>query len=838
MKKVLLFTLAALCLTTAVSAQRKVKGPQKKALLSSHQGMPAFQNARSLQLKPADKVLQLMNQANKPDAVAKAEKELEAKHLTQAKNGFRKAPYISQDGKDYCLYVRPIGSWFSNNWILPTLVVPPFVDYTYTGFSSAAPIWTVNDQKVDDSRVNDNKFTDMAFPLSVTYFPNDQNKIAAFRPIPSFGMEGLNTTVNLGDMSETWEKEPYSGVSGIMVADTINGMTVYDPTYAWLQMSDDSYLTGAYPYPLSTGAIDYNFGSSHVSLDLDGVNPDDSIAKCVSFFHFVDKPLSPLYIESVDASIITQTKFFSGDQEISLNFRRVEIVEEEGETYKVPGDIIATFKAGINDTLYTYSFANDFYNEGNLTTIGSISFADKVTTEDGDVYYNPVVIDEAFIVEITGCDQEGVDIGFWGAPLNEYEYTINDMLGIPATYCLMTLPDGTSSYVYRWSYVPDLTFVGIFDYVSVQTTGYYNDGTTLEDMNIAYFGMMEKAQLFDGDETLYEVAMNKEKYLPTVTTAMPWYDPYYGFENYYPIGKEVILNTDGSITTTKIEGMLPEWIGISVDDSERDFTYDENGNATGYGYGESSIYLYTPEDLPEGVKGRAIYVKFEGYGYTSEEPLVAIQGDITMDQIENAKTGDETTYALSLSSFGYATFFDSQDNYELPAGLEAKVVTACADGKLTYASLGQIVPKGVAALIVGPKKAATYKLTATEKAASYDGINLLHGSDVATNTLTRGDFMYYKLAYGKLGTNLSNTFGWYWGAENGASFQIEAHRAWLAVPTTAGARFYELNGEATGIKQMAANAQRNKIYDLQGRSVKAMNAKGVYINNNKKVIIK
>lgn len=639
MKKIILLTLAALCMTTVVSAQRKVRsGSQKKVLLSSRQHAPVVQNAKSLQIKPADKVLQLMNQSNKPNAVAKAEKELAAKHQAQIKNGLRKAPYISQDGKDFCLYVRPIGSWFSNNWKLPTLVVPPFVDYTYTGFSSAAPIWTINDQKVDDSRVNDNKFTDMAFPLSVTYFPNDQNKIVAFRPIPSFGMEGLNTTVNLGDMSETWKKEPYSGVSGVMVADTINEMTVSDPTNAWLQMSDDSYLTGSYPYPLSDGMIDYNFGSSHVNFDYDGVNPEDSIAKCVSFFHFVDKPLSPLYIESVTASIITQTKFFSGDQEISLNFRRVEIVEEGGEKYKVPGDIIATFKAGINDTLFTYSSPLEFYNEGNLTTLGMISFADRVKMDDDYVYNNPVVIDEAFIVEITGCDQEGVDIGFWGAPLNEYEYTINDMLGIPATYCLMTLPDGTSSYVYRWSFVPDLLFVGIFDYVSVQTTGYYSDGTTLEDMNIAYFGMMEKAQLFEGDETLYEVATNKEKYLPTVTTAMPWYDLYYGYENYYPIGKEVILNTDGSITTTDIEGMLPDWINISVDDSERDFTYDDNGNATGYGYGESSIYLYTSEDLPQGVKGRAIYVNFVGYGYTSEDPLVAIQGDITMDQI-NGVTG-------------------------------------------------------------------------------------------------------------------------------------------------------------------------------------------------------
>jgi hypothetical protein len=633
MKKVLLFTLAALCLTTAVSAQRKVKGPQKKALLSSHQGMPAFQNVKSLQVKPADKVLQLMNQSNLPKAVAKAEREAEVKHQALAKNGLRKAPYISQDGKDYCLYVRPIGSWFSSNWRLPTLVVPPFAEYTYTGFSSAAPYRTVNGKTVDDNRVDDNKFTDQAFPLSVTYYPNEQ-QIAATFPIPSFGMEGFNTTVNLGDMSETWTTESLAGVSGVMVADTINEMTVYDPTNAWLQMNDESYYTGSYPYPVSEGVIDYSFGSNHISFDLDGVNPEDSIATGVSFFYFVDKPLSPLYIESVNASIITKTQFFSGDQKISLNFRSIKYVEEDGETYKVPGDIIATFQAGINDTLSTFSGVIGFYNEGNLTTFGMIRFADKVRMDDGYEYYNPVVIDEPFIVEIAGCDQEGVDIGFWAAPLNEYEYVLNDMLNIPATYRLMRMPNGENTYTYTWSYLPDMSFVGIFDYVSVQTTGYYNDGTTLTDMNVAHFGIIPKSALFEGDETLYDIAVNSYNYLPSVTTAMPWYDITYGYPNYYPYGKEIIVNDNGTITTNEIEGELPGWINMAVDDSERDFTYDESGNATDYGYGESSIYLYTPEDLPQGVKGRAICVNFEGYGFTSEKPLIAIQGEVTMDQIK------------------------------------------------------------------------------------------------------------------------------------------------------------------------------------------------------------
>ena len=82
-------------------------------------------------------------------------------------------------------------------------------------------------------------------------------------------------------------------------------------------------------------------------------------------------------------------------------------------------------------------------------------------------------------------------------------------------------------------------------------------------------------------------------------------------------------------------------------------------------------------------------------------------------------------------------------------------------------------------------------------------------------------------------------FGWYWGAEDGAAFQIEGHRAWLPIiKAKASTRGYSLEDDGTtGINKVAAEGQKDIYYNLKGQRVAAP-TKGMYIINNKKVIIK
>ena len=200
----------------------------------------------------------------------------------------------------------------------------------------------------------------------------------------------------------------------------------------------------------------------------------------------------------------------------------------------------------------------------------------------------------------------------------------------------------------------------------------------------------------------------------------------------------------------------------------------------------------------------------------------------------------EKTTDVNVSAEGYATFYDSQDNYKLPSGLSAYVVTEAGSTLKSQAINGNIIPKGVPVyLSAREKKAATYTLTATEDDASYNGSNMLHGSDAATTTTAQGDCLYYKLAYGPSGTPLQNLFGWFWGAANGAAFRIDAHRAWLAVPKTRATRGYLIGDNETGIGFAVEDSEdiEVQLYDMQGRPV-SNPKKGLYIRNNKKVFIK
>ena len=210
------------------------------------------------------------------------------------------------------------------------------------------------------------------------------------------------------------------------------------------------------------------------------------------------------------------------------------------------------------------------------------------------------------------------------------------------------------------------------------------------------------------------------------------------------------------------------------------------------------------------------------------------------NQMGGLSEATATPATVTMAASGYATFYDSKKSYALPEGLKAMVVTAGTQDKLTYEELKDAIPANTAVMLKG-EKGKTYELTAT-KAEAYIGQNLLVGSDEATLTyaLIKMPCHFYKLTYGPSNTQYAKTFGWYWGAEDGAAFEIEGHKAWLAIPVTASnARLYPVANEApTGIALPTAGSDATEdIYNLNGQRVAAP-TKGLYIRNNKKVIIK
>lgn len=194
---------------------------------------------------------------------------------------------------------------------------------------------------------------------------------------------------------------------------------------------------------------------------------------------------------------------------------------------------------------------------------------------------------------------------------------------------------------------------------------------------------------------------------------------------------------------------------------------------------------------------------------------------------------------VAMPGAGYATFYSSESSYVLPPSLSAKVVTSISNNKLRYQLLsGNIIPKATAVMLTSEaKRAGTYTLSSSDMAESYSGTNLLRGSDEAQ--MTTGDGYHYKLSYGMSGTAWSDVFGWYWGADNGAPFMTEGHKAWLVVPKSAATtRGFTVDGETTGISTLEKSEEESVYYDLQGRRITKPTVKGVYIKNGKKVMIK
>ena len=233
--------------------------------------------------------------------------------------------------------------------------------------------------------------------------------------------------------------------------------------------------------------------------------------------------------------------------------------------------------------------------------------------------------------------------------------------------------------------------------------------------------------------------------------------------------------------------------------------------------------------FPAGTKYVAIY-------YYSDYQYYLLVDDFSITEPESTN--------ILFAKEGYATYYNSQKDVVLPAGMKAHVVT---DGStsLTYAGVADgdtdenVVPAGTAVLLQVEATESDQELSVylvTPSAAAYAGTNLLFGSDEETTTTGTGGEKFYKLTY----SNSDDNFGWYWGEANGAAFTSPAHKAWLALPASS-APFLGLPGweDTTGIAPVGVDSENGEWYTLQGLKIgKKPTTKGVYIHNGRKVVIK
>lgn len=220
---------------------------------------------------------------------------------------------------------------------------------------------------------------------------------------------------------------------------------------------------------------------------------------------------------------------------------------------------------------------------------------------------------------------------------------------------------------------------------------------------------------------------------------------------------------------------------------------------------------------------------------------------LTNEESSNMRVDNLELYAVKTGSFTitparYGTYY-TEDAFVMPEGVTGYTITDKNEESLTLNAAypaNEVVPAKTALLLKATETPATnqeftYTIVNSDKVAPAG--NLLHGSVEATKTQVEGATAYYKLAEGDEG------LGFYWANENGTAFTNGANKAYLAIKgNMSQMRGFSFESMTTGINNVVANTNNSKnavIYDLNGRRVNSLNAaKGVYIVNGKKVIVK
>ncbi|MDY5086795.1 MAG: hypothetical protein SPE72_02715 [Alloprevotella sp.] len=196
---------------------------------------------------------------------------------------------------------------------------------------------------------------------------------------------------------------------------------------------------------------------------------------------------------------------------------------------------------------------------------------------------------------------------------------------------------------------------------------------------------------------------------------------------------------------------------------------------------------------------------------------------------------------------GLTTFYNADYRYEVPTSMTIYAVTAAEEGQPVSLTepfkVGNYVKKGSAYLLKGTPGTTVYLPTEDNiNGTVVPGTNLLEGTrtDEGLTSSKNSDVYYYKLAI------KDGQPGFYWGAENGAAFQMtKPTTAYLAVPKSAVQQAAGLRIDLdaiTGVKSLEMQVGKDlndgdgQIYTLDGRRCTTVPRKGMYIINGKKVI--
>ena len=313
-------------------------------------------------------------------------------------------------------------------------------------------------------------------------------------------------------------------------------------------------------------------------------------------------------------------------------------------------------------------------------------------------------------------------------------------------------------------------------------------------------------------------------------------------------------NSNSGVITTASGGKVTKVTVNWHSDTAKDRTLNVYGKNTAY-ESASDLYDNTKQGTLIGtiVKGTSteltISTDYEYIGVRSASGAMYLS-DLSITW----NTGGDNEYCTSVTETitinaacndgagNYYGTYSSSSAFVVPSDLVVSEISVI-DGQLYVDEYdeGDVVPANtgvmVAALAGGNYDVA---LSAEAGTSVLGSDNMLKpsgdaGINAAAMAAAAPSCKYYRLTMHN-GTQI----GFWWGAEGGAAFALGANKAYLAVPTGAGApSLLWFDNGSTGIDEVRGQTEevRGEYYNLSGQRV-ANPTKGLYIVNGRKVVIK
>ena len=199
-----------------------------------------------------------------------------------------------------------------------------------------------------------------------------------------------------------------------------------------------------------------------------------------------------------------------------------------------------------------------------------------------------------------------------------------------------------------------------------------------------------------------------------------------------------------------------------------------------------------------------------------------------IDYVTLYRTGDATE-TVSVSYAGYATYA-TKYNVEVPNDENVKVMTVKVNDDKTSITLnnvaaGTLIPANTGILVKATAGKYDFSVTSKE-CATLDNDLKAATTDVTSESEGAKYFALTTLSDGKVGFAV---------VKDGVV--IPAGKAYLMVENGTPAKFFGLDGEATGINSVKTAKADGAYYTLEGvKTTKPV--KGLYIHNGKKIVVK